>query len=441
MKLRELNPFTNNYTFPIIKYEPCVLKQEYLGIVNLPLVSKINMCNQLFVSIDCEVEAIGPDGTAITVKPLGKPLFREKFLAKTPLTAPTKTNNWIPPKIDSKQIVDYAKQMKILANSDREVKLNLLPHSVEELILDGKFVKLKEGGLTLYEDVTRERVKHINRISGIELADNKVKYNYKNFTVVLKTANNVVVEKIKYRMYEGFNILSNNKQLISLKDLLYVSTDNLIVEHDYYNVRIRYLQPLGFVEEELSRARITSPATCIEQGNKSSICIVSGNPITLEFYPGKILVFPHSPLYVLYSQRMFDWSKALSILWSIINKPVRIKAEIKTILWRITPYSVKPLYFRARAIGDRRIRINLVLWNSTNKFIRADIWFPGKITSAKTLDYDFQEVEELIPDYDRIKIGIPPLGINIVELELLRLPSLLLKELMERGILSPYTPP
>ncbi len=441
MELRELNPFTNNYTLPITRYTSCILKQEYLGIANLPLISKLNMCGQLLVSIDREVEAIGPDGTTITVKPLGRQLSRKKLLARTPLTAPTRTNNWVPPRINSEQILDYAKYMNILVEEDKEVQLNILPHPVEELVLDGKLVRIKEGGLTLHEDVVEEQVENTSKIKELRLTRSKVRYNYKNFTITLKTVGHVSIKKIRYKVREGLHVSSNNIQLMSLENMLYVNTDSLIVEHDYYNVRTRYLQPLGFIEEELSRATITSPITCIEPFDQNSMCIVSNNPITLDFYPGKILVFSRSPLHVLFSKRMFEWGKALSILWSTVNKPIRIKAMIKTILWRITPYSVKPLYFKTESISNRRVRIKLMLWNSTNRLVQADIWFPGKIVWAKTLDYGFREVEELIPDYDRVKASISPLGVSIVELELLRLPPLLLRELMRRSMLSPYTPP
>ncbi len=336
----------------------------------------------------------------------------------------------------------YAQHMNLIHKEDKRVQLNILPFPVEKVIINDKVAKLKEGGLVLYEDLREQETGDVSEIDWLKVNGEELVYSHRGFSFRIRVEGKPIVTMMKGRGRTGFKVRdSSSVKLIALDNLLYVNTRNIIVEHDYYNARIRYLQPLGVVEEELSRATITSPTICVEPASKNTICIVSVKPIRLEYYPGKILVATSSEAQILFSRKMFEWNNALSILWSLVNRPVEVSGDPKTILWRITPYTVKPLYFEANPLNDKRMYIKTILWNSTLEPVQATLWFPAKILEAKTIGYSNSEVEELIPDYDRVKSTIPPQGIILLELKLLRLPPLFLKELMRRNILSPYTPP
>ncbi len=332
--------------------------------------------------------------------------------------------------------------MNLIRKKDKRIQLNILPFPVEEVIIDNKVAKLKEGGLALYEDFREQEANSIREIDQLKINGEELVYNHKGFSFRIRVEGKPIVTMMEGRGRIGFKVRdSSSVKLIALDNLLYVNTRNIIVEHDCYNARIRYLQPLGVVEEELSRATITSPTICVELASKNTVCIVSVKPIRLEYYPGKILVATSSEAQILFSRKMFEWNNALSILWSLVNRPVEVSGDPKTILWRITPYTVKPLYFEAKPLDDKRMYIKTILWNSTLESVQATLWVPAKILEAKSVDYSNSEVEELIPDYDRVRSTIPPQGIILLELKLLRLPPLFLKELMRRNILSPYTPP
>ncbi len=439
MKVVELDPFTNKYIVPIRAENICLLKQEFLGVLNLPLISKLMGCKQLLAPIDYVLEAIGPDGSSIIVEPLSKQLLIKRLVARTPLTLPTRTSKWIPPRIYIHDIIKYMEHMN-LVGSEGETIVNPLPSPIE-ILFDEEIIRAIEGGAILFDKTVRERNISLLEIEEVREQDGNITYSKDDFTIIFGKAGKVSAKILEFQKNTSLIINSGTDKLVVSDNNVYVKTDKLIIEHNYYNTHIRYLQPLGFIDEYVDRATITSPALCIEPVSKYSLCLLSKEPITLEYYPGKIFVNIRGFANIIFSRKMFEWNNTLNMLWSLINEPFKIKGRLKTILWRITPYTVKPLLFKVTKSSDRRITTVLMIWNSNNKLVQAEIWFPGKITHARTLDLKYNVVEELVPDYDRIRIGVPALGIMLIEIEILRLPPLLLKELMRRNILSPYTPP
>lgn len=440
--MKHLNP--NHTPIPPLQEEcsPCTIDYSSLGLLQLPLIAKLNRCSKLIAPIPYKLSLMGPDNSQIDVESLSKPIL--ELEARTPVTSPLKDSTWTPPRINVDNIKKFLENMGLLKKSSGEHYVNVLPQVIVAHGLNG-ILKLREGGHQVIIK-PRSRREGENNLENIVLEETK--HGLKiidEHTGLVTFLDGINIAKIFYEEFvDDQRLLIKTDQgvnVVVLRDK--VILDNvekplrMEVYHNVLNPKLIFLQPLGLVEDVLVDTRIRSSIICTEAVSKT-VCMVSASPIEVLLLPGKLVVKVSNDLVLQHGTSSHSRFRVLDILWYMVNKPFKlVGVELRAPYLRITPNDVKLLQLD---YSEDINKLTLYLLNTANKVLPVEIWLPVKILSAKIVNIGTNSQDTVEIDYNSIIVPMHGLSMYKLELRVHKLPPLFMKELERRPIISPYTP-
>ncbi|AAK41211.1 hypothetical protein SULI_09775 [Saccharolobus solfataricus] len=201
-----------------------------------------------------------------------------------------------------------------------------------------------------------------------------------------------------------------------------VSLENIKLTENQISINTRFVNPKFFymnpyyIESSYNPIRNTFAAS-LELTEAYSF--VSNSLMDLEFELGKISVEANGKILVS-KTRTFTESKLHRLLWDMTNDVIEIECnpQFPLSLYRIEPSSIIPLYMK---FDEKTNILQIVLENFSDKPVIATVYISARITKI------LKPNNTLTTEYDRVKIPIRRWGIINLELEIKKLPDLLLK--------------
>lgn len=444
MRLGYLDP--NNTLLPPSSKEwtPCIVDNYSLDILQLPLISKLNRCSKLIASIPYKLTLIGLDSSSIIVEPLSNPILELK--AFTPIHQPNTNNKWVPLQMDVNSIRSLIEYLGIVKKEDTISYVNPLPYQLVISTSEG-ILKLNECGYVILERPRSRRV-NVNSLDDIVIKDlsNGLTILYNSVDEII-TFHKLKPHSIVYEEFSNneYRVLIRTKQGVDViihrsKVILRNSNETLkiSIEHNILNPRITFLQPLAFVKEYTGLTKITSPIVCL---NKSSsiTCITSANPMKVLVMPGKVIVNTSTETIITYSNSNKIVNYSFNMLSYMVNKPFKMYGKLRLPYLKIIPDTVKLLQIKYNIGKEDYGELLMYLLNISEKAVQAEIWLPARILQCEVKNLGTGITDTLEADYNILVVSMNKFSLYEVKLKIKRIPSLFLRELEKRPLVSPYT--
>jgi len=179
------------------------------------------------------------------------------------------------------------------------------------------------------------------------------------------------------------------------------------IESNFYNPKFYFLNPF-YIEE--SRYPIDT-SSFVSLQSDTALSIISSDPFNIKFNLGKIEIESERQVYVIKSRRWKE-IKPARISWDLKNNIIRLdcKPKYNVSIYKIEPSSVIPLYF-----DYKNGELLLILENFSDDDVISTLIFSGRIDSATA------DGEELVTEFDRVRIPIRKWGIKNVKIKIRRL--------------------
>jgi len=442
--LRHLDP--NNTPLPPSSKEwtPCIVDNYSLDILQLPLISKLNKCSKLIASIPYKLTLVGLDSSSIIVEPLSNPMLELK--AFTPIHQPNTNSKWTPLQMDVNSIRGLVEYLGIVKKEDIRSYVNPLPYQLITSTPEG-ILKLNGCGHVILER-PRNRQVDVNSLNDIVIKDTSdglaILHNSVDEIITLHKLkpHSMVYEEFSNNEYrvlirteQGVDVIVHRNKIMlrNISETLKVS-----IEHNILNPRIMFLQPLAFVEEYARFSKITSPIVCL---NKSSsiTCITSVNPMEVLIMPGKVVVNTSTETMIAYGNSNKVVHYSFNMLSYMINKPFEIHGKLRLPYLKIVPDVVELLQIRYNISKENCGELFMYLLNISGKAVQAEIWLPARILQCEIKNLGTGITDTLEADYNTVVISMNKFSLYEVKLKVKRIPSLFLRELEKRPLISPYT--
>ncbi len=179
------------------------------------------------------------------------------------------------------------------------------------------------------------------------------------------------------------------------------------IESNFYNPKFYFLNPF-YIEK--SRNPI-STSSFISLQSDYALSLISSDPFNINFNLGKIEIESKNPVYIIKSKR-WNEVKPARVSWDLKNNVINLhcKPKYNVSLYRVEPSSIIPLY-----IDYKDGEIFMILENFSDEDVISTIIFSARIESA------IADGEELITEFDRVRIPIRKWGIKNIRIKIRRL--------------------
>ncbi|BDC19905.1 hypothetical protein [Acidianus sp. HS-5] len=210
----------------------------------------------------------------------------------------------------------------------------------------------------------------------------------------------LLIDKKWYYLHAG-----ELTEKISIQTQGYEITDK--IESNFYNPKFYFLNPF-YIEE--SRKPINS-SSFISLQSDYALSLISSDPFNIKFDLGKIEIESENPVYIIKSKR-WNEAKPARISWDLKNNVINLdcKPKYNVSLYKLEPSSVIPLY-----LDYKDNELFLILENFSNDDIISTMIFSARIESA------IADGEELVTEFDRVRIPIRRWGIKNIRIKLRKL--------------------
>ncbi|ADX82585.1 hypothetical protein [Saccharolobus islandicus] len=201
-----------------------------------------------------------------------------------------------------------------------------------------------------------------------------------------------------------------------------VEIENIKLEENHININTKFLNPQFFY---INPYYIESGYNSIDNTFATSLeltetySFVSNSLLDLKFELGKVSVETNGKILVSKTKN-FAEAKLHRLLWDMTNEVIEIECspQFPLSLYRIEPSAVIPLHIK---FDEKSNILQMVLENFSDKPVIATLYVSARITKI------IKPNNTMTTEYDRVKIPIRRWGIVNLELEIKKLPDLLLK--------------
>ncbi|QGA54380.1 hypothetical protein GFS03_07235 [Sulfolobus sp. E5-1-F] len=206
-----------------------------------------------------------------------------------------------------------------------------------------------------------------------------------------------------------------NGRNVEMQGNMKLVENQISINTKFLNPQFFYINPY-YIESDYNSVFNTFAAS-LELTEAYSF--VSNSLLDLKFELGKISVETNGKILVS-KTKTFAESKIHRLLWDMMNDVIEIDCspQFPLSLYRIEPSAVVPLYIK---FDEKTNILQMVLENFSNNPVIATVYLSARITKI------IKPNNTITTEYDRIKIPIRRWGIINLELEIKKLPDLLLK--------------
>ncbi len=432
---------------PLSNGKPCLIDNtSYLGLLQLPLIARLQGCSRLLVDVTRRLRLVGVDGTCIDLDPLTSG-DDGRLRAYTPLNEPATTVDWVIPVISSNVIRGLVGFLGLL-DAGVSSLANPLPYEIVVEDLEGVVHGFEGGRIEVLHPVKRVVESKIDTVrvdGGLRADGDSVLVELANTTIVLSPFK---LDRVVRELYPNNRVRlvaysTSNDVLVLGKDEVVVKPSSRItlrVEYDLYNPLIKVLQPLAFAETRKHTSIAKSKIMCIVDDTRE-ICVYSTSTLKATIAPGILVLGEvNSTIRISYGRSGYTATNSLRRLLFQLNGQVRVNGRLRYGYLRITPYTAL-LLGASFSVREDLGMLSLYLLNITSKVTQVEVTLPARIVKANVAKLGENAVDEVEADYNSLVLHMDKYSLYKVDLSLKKFPPLFLKELSKRPSISTYTAP
>ncbi len=418
----------------------------YLGLLQLPLVARLQGCSRLLGGVVRGLRLVGVDGTCIDLDPLAGGVGG-RLRAYTPLNEPATKVDWDIPVIDGGVVRGLTRFLGLLEAGGNSL-VNPLPYEIVVEDLEGLVHGFEGGRVEVLRPVKRvveSRVDAVRVDGGLRAGGDSVLVELANTTIVLKQFK---LDRVVRELYPGNRVRlvaysTSNDVLVLGKDEVIIKPSSRItlrIEYDIYNPLLKVLQPLAFAETRKHTSIAKSKIICIVDGIRET-CMYSTSTLKATIAPGTLILDDvGSTIRIGYGRSGYTATSSLRRLLFQLNGRVSVSGRLRYGYLRITPY-IALLLGVSFSVREGLGLLSLYLLNITGRVAQVELTVPARIVKANVAKLGEDIVDEVEVDYNSLILHMDKYSLYRVDLSLKKLPLLFLKELSKRPSISTYTTP
>jgi hypothetical protein len=224
-----------------------------------------------------------------------------------------------------------------------------------------------------------------------------------------------------YRAGEITEKININKDKLNFK--YFINKDKLKVY--FINPLVYFINPfiLSYMED-FERGKSNFFSFVIN----SSILTIFDKPTDVEFDKNSYTVnIINNTNNIIIEKKNKNWMeiKPHLISWDLLNPVIELDCKPP---FNLSVYRIEPLWFIPFLLKYSKGKLILGLVNLSNEDTIFTFYILGKIVSAKIRTSSSRDIEDLTPEFDRVKIPIKSFGIAYVEIEVKKLPEIYLNK-------------
>ncbi|MCY0859506.1 MAG: hypothetical protein OWQ54_03660 [Sulfolobaceae archaeon] len=203
---------------------------------------------------------------------------------------------------------------------------------------------------------------------------------------------------------------------------LILDNKTLTITHNFLNPKLYIINPFYIQEFDNFEGKFTSSGFSVEL--QETISFVSDGLMEVEVKKGEMIIHNKGSRLVKIKGENWKENKILQFLWNLINEVFTVDCTIEKpiSLYEIIPYSVIPITINF--VEDKLLYI--ILFNASDSPVFATFRIAAKIEKAFITDIYGSEIEQILSEFDRIKIPMKRWGILPLKLEILKIPERLI---------------
>ena len=417
-----------------------------LGLLQLPLIARLQGCVRLLGDVSRELRLVGVDGTSIDLYPITSSVG-ERLRAHTPINEASTIVDWDIPLISLDSIKELISFLGLVKAGETSL-VNPLPYELVIEDIEGLIHGLEGGEIRIIHPVKRivESSANTVKVYGkVEWRGDNILVEIDDIAVVLSPFK---LAKVVSELYPGNRsrivvYSTNNDVLILGKDEVVIKPSHrltLRISHGLYNPLLKVLQPLAFAETRKHTSIVSSKIICIVDGVKET-CIHSTSTLKATIAPGTLTINKvNSTTRISYGRSMYTAINSLRQTLFQLNGLVSINGILRYGYLRITPYTallLKTSFNVKENIGV----LSLYILNTTDRVAQVEVTLPARIVKASIVKLGENIVDEVEVDYNSLIFHMDKYSLYRIDLSLKKLPLLFLKELSKRPSISTYTTP